>query len=134
MTNYLVQNQWGGNNAPWNSAGLWVLGSRANQSVVSIDISSKDNGKTFIGTITYTGEGPIGFKAVQRVGNNYNVQNQWGGDNAPWHDGGVWIIGDRDNQRVVSLKVVSTNGGKTLAGQNTYQNEGPIGFTGTAEF
>src|SRR5688572_24202382 len=102
MANYTVENQWGGNSAPWHPGGTWVLGARSGQNVVAIDISSPDNGQTFNGTMTYAGEGPIGFRA-QHVGigtNEYKVENQWGGSSAPWHDGGTWTIGGRDNQNV----------------------------------
>lgn len=80
--------------------------------------------------MTYAGEGPIGFKAQRTGQNQYNVENQWGGNDAPWHPGGKWEIGGRDNQNVIALSVTSSDGGKTLNGTNTYANEGPIGFRG----
>jgi hypothetical protein len=133
MTNYSVENQWGGNNAPWNLGGTFVLGSRENQNPISFNLSSDDGGKTFTGTMTYENEGPIGVKATQTVGNNYSVQNQWGGSSAPWNDAAPWIIGARDNQRVVKLECSTQNGdgGKTLSGTMTYSGEGPIGFKAT---
>ena len=90
MAIFQVQNQWGGNTAPWHPGGTFVLGCRDNQNVVAIDIKSSDDGKSFTGTMTYAGEGPIGVKATQVMGNNYTVENQWGGDSAPWHPGGSW--------------------------------------------
>jgi hypothetical protein len=70
--NYTVMNQWGGSAAPWNAGGTWVLGGRSNQSVVAIQITSKDDGKTLTGTMTYNGEGPIGFRATITGPNTYN--------------------------------------------------------------
>ncbi|MFB2768344.1 lectin ESA-2 [Pelatocladus sp. BLCC-F211] len=128
---YTVENQWGGSSAPWNVGGVWALGCRNNQNVVAIDIKSNDGGKTFTGTMTYSGEGPIGFKATLLGSNNYNVENQWGGSSAPWNPGGLWIIGYRENQNVVALNVNSNDGGKTLNGTMTYDGEGPIGFKGS---
>jgi hypothetical protein len=110
-----------------------VLGGRDNQQVVAIEIKSGDGGKSFTGTMTYAGEGPIGFKAQRTGQNQYNVENQWGGNDAPWHPGGKWVIGGRDNQNVVALSVTSSDGGKNLSGTNTYANEGPIGFRGQIE-
>lgn len=133
MANYTVENQWGGKFAPWHPGGTWVLGARDNQNVVEINIASNDNGQTFTGTMTYAGEGPIGFRAQRTSQNNYTVENQWGGEQAPWHPGGNWIIGARDNQNVVQLKVASSDGGKTLNGTTTYSGEGPIGFRGTLQ-
>ncbi len=52
MAIYLVQNQWGGNTAPWHPGGTWVLGCRANQNVVAMDVRSNDGGKTLTGTMT----------------------------------------------------------------------------------
>ena len=133
MSKYAVANQWGGSSAPWHPGGTWVLGARDNQKVVAIDIKSGDGGKSFTGTMTYAGEGPIGFKAQRTGQNQYNVENQWGGNDAPWHPGGKWVIGGRDNQNVIALSVTSSDGGKNLSGTNTYVNEGPIGFRGQIE-
>ena len=120
-----VQYQWGGSSAPWNNGGLWILG-RQSQDIEDINISSNDGGKTFSGTVQYSGEGPIGFKAVQATGNSYNVQNQWGGSSAPWNDAGFWIIGDRDTQRITAVDV--SGKGNSLQGTVQYVGEGPIGF------
>ncbi|MBD2472146.1 lectin ESA-2 [Nostoc sp. FACHB-145] len=128
---YTVENQWGGSSAQWNPGGIWVLGSRDNQNVVAIDITSNDDGKTLSGTNTYAGEGPIGFKGKLSASNNYTVENQWGGSSAAWNPGGVWIIGARVGQNVVALNVTSSDGGNTLTGTNTYAGEGPIGFRAT---
>ncbi|WP_062052678.1 hypothetical protein [Aquimarina longa] len=130
MAIFNVQNQWGGNSAPWHAGGTWVLGSRDNQNVVEIDIKSGDGGRTFTGTMTYAGEGPIGFKAKQISGNNYTVENQWGGDSAPWHPAGNWIIGGREGQNVIALKVNSVDDSANLEGTMIYAGEGPIGFRG----
>ncbi len=61
----------------------------------------------------------------------FSVQNQWGGNSAPWHPGGLWVIGGREGQPVIALDVTSTDGGKTLNGTMTYRGEGPIGFRAT---
>jgi hypothetical protein len=127
VPSYQVENQWGGPSAPWNPGGIWVLSGRCNQNVVSMDIKSKDNGKSFEGTMTYEGEGPIGFKGTQISYNNYEVYNQWGGSSAPWHRGGDMIIGCRENQRVVQLNFTSKNG-ENLTGEMIYNGEGSIGF------
>ncbi|NTV99985.1 MAG: hypothetical protein HGA19_01630, partial [Oscillochloris sp.] len=58
---------------------------------------------------------------------SYAVENQWGGEEAPWHPGGTWEIGSRDNQLVINLDLSSTDGGETLNGTITYVGEGPIG-------
>jgi hypothetical protein len=130
MAQYKVENQWGGSSAPWHDAGVWTLGSRADQGLVAVDITSGDGGKNFSGTITYAGEGPIGFKGEQTSPNTYDTQNQWGGSSAPWHPGGTWVIGQRSGQNVIALKVTSGDGGKSLNGTNTYAGEGPVGFKG----
>ena len=131
--NYIVENQWGGDDAPWNPGGVFVLGYRVGQNVVAIEVDSSDEGATLNGTMTYAGEGPIGFKAAQTEGEAYLVENQWGGDDAPWHPGGVFAIGARNGQGVVALDVSSSDNGQTLAGTMTYAGEGPIGFRGTLQ-
>jgi len=128
MAVYVVENQWGGNSAPWHPGGNWILGDRPNQNPVSINIVSNDKGETFEGEMTYLGEGPIGFRAVRTDGSYYRVENQWGETSAPWNPGGTWLIGTRYPQLVVSLNVNSNDGGVEFIGQNTYNGEGPIGF------
>jgi hypothetical protein len=130
MSTYDVENQWGGNSAPWHPGGTWQLGARSEQNVVAIDVKSNDNGQTLQGTMTYAGEGPIGFKANQIGPNKYNVENQWGGNTAPWRPGGTWVIGGRSDQHVIQLNVTSNNNGSTLDGSMTYNGEGAIGFKG----
>jgi hypothetical protein len=123
-----VENQWGGNDAAWNLAGTFVLGTRPAQKPEAFDISSADDGKTFTGTMTYDGEGPIGFKAELSSGNNYAVENQWGGEDAAWNEAGHMIIGSRDDQNAVQMKIESSDNGATFTGEMTYKGEGPIGF------
>jgi len=131
MTLYQVENQWSGSSAPWHDGGTWTIGTRSNQNVVAMNVKSVDGGKTFNGTITYAGEGAIGFRATRFDSNSYIVENQWGGTAAPWHSGGKWILGSRTNQNVVELNLKSDDGGKTLNGTMTYAGEGLIGFKGT---
>jgi hypothetical protein len=128
---YAVENQWGGSSAPWHPGGTWVIGCRANQNVIAVDITSNDGGNTLTGTMTYVGEGPIGFKSASADGGVYTVENQWGGSSAPWHPGGIWVMGCRANQNVIAVNITSSDGGNTLAGTMTYAGEGPIGFKGT---
>ncbi len=125
---YSVENQWGGKRAAWNPGGTFVLGTRKDQKPIAFDIMSNNDGKTFTGTMTYYGEGPIGFKATQVGGNVYKVENQWGGKNAAWNPAGQFVIGCRVNQRVVAMKVTSTDNGDHFTGEMTYAGEGPIGF------
>jgi hypothetical protein len=127
---YDVENQWGGESAPWHPGGVWVLGCR-DQSVIAVEVTSGDGGKTLNGAMTYAGEGPIGFRSNQILTNTYAVENQWGGSSAPWHPGGAWVLGCRTGQNVVALNVTSSDGGSTLNGTNTYAGEGPIGFRAT---
>lgn len=128
---YSAQNQWGGSVAPWHQGGVWVIGCR-NQGVAALDISSADHGKTFTGSMTYVGEGPIGVRATMVAGNNYKVENQWGGNTAPWHPGGVWLIGCRAGQQAVAVNIRSVDGGNNMNGGMTYSGEGPIGLRATA--
>jgi hypothetical protein len=128
-TSYTVENQWGGDNASWNMAGTMQLGTRAGQNPVEFDIKSED-GKVFTGTMTYDGEGPIGFKATLTKGNNYDVENQWGGDEAPWNETGTMVIGTRDGQYATALNITSADKGATFTGTMNYTGEGPIGFKG----
>ena len=128
---YKVENQWGGSNAVWNQGGSWKIGSRDNQKVINVDISSSDDGKTLFGTMQYENEGSIGFKATHQKDNEWSVQNQWGGESAPWHQAGNWVLGGRDSQPIIKLQASSNDNGMTLIGTMTYNSEGPIGFRAT---
>ena len=128
---YTIENQWGGSFAPWSPGGTWVLGCRADQRIIAIHVTSSDDGKTLNGTMTYKGEGPIGFKATLTQSNTYRVENQWGGSSIEWNPGGTWILGCRTDQNVVAVNIASSDDGNTLNGNITYKGEGSIGFQGT---
>ncbi|NTX14757.1 hypothetical protein HUA76_28595 [Myxococcus sp. CA056] len=130
MSNYKVQNQWGGSSAPWNPGGNWVIGGREKQNVVAMKVTSNDGGQTLTGSMTYNGEGPIAFRATLTSPNNYVVENQWGGPTAPWNPGGTFVLGSRQGQNVIALDLTSGNSGESLTGTMTYNGEGPIGFRG----
>lgn len=130
---YVVGNQWGGADAAWSDGGVWVIGGRQDQHVVALDITSTDEGQTLVGTVTYAGEGPIGFRATQTEQNTYLVEHQWGGADAPWNPGGIWVLGNREDQSIVALSVSSEDDGSTLNGTTTYAGEGAIGFRATLQ-
>lgn len=109
--------------------GAWVLGARSDkhQYVVAIDIASKDEGRTFGGTVTYVGEGPVRFRATQVVNNSYRAEVYF---SDVWHSDGDWIIGGR-KQRAVMVSAKSNDGGQTLSGSMAYRAEDSIGFAAT---
>jgi len=129
MATFTVENQWGGDDAPWHPGGTWTLGNRTDQTIINIKASQNSEGQLF-GTMQYSGEGPIGFKATNHGDSVYSVENQWGGDDAPWHPAGDWTIGCRPDQAVVGLDIKATEGQYELTGNMTYEGEGPIGFRG----
>jgi hypothetical protein len=130
MSLYNVQNQWGGNSAPWQAGGIFNIGNREGQSPIALQITSSDGGNTFSGTMTYVNEGPIGFRATLVTMNTYQVENQWGGNNAPWYDAGLFLLGARSGQNAVAFDIESSDGGQTFSGTMTYAGEGPIGLQG----
>lgn len=60
---WTVFNSWGSSQD--NYGGLWVLGGRSNQVISKLNITSTDGGKSYTGSMTYSSEGPIGFRASQ---------------------------------------------------------------------
>ncbi|MFC3580659.1 lectin OAA family protein [Sphingomonas hylomeconis] len=131
MTVYNTQNQWGGSSAPWNDGGVLSIGNRADQQPIALSIRSDDGGQTFTVTMTYQGEGPIGFRGTLTTTHTYQVENQWGGDAAPWNDAGLFLLGARADQKPIAFELASNDGGQTLRGTMTYDGEGPIGVQGT---
>ena len=130
MTLYNVQNQWGGNQAPWHDGGIFNIGNRGKQLPIALKATSADKGKSFTGTMTYVGEGPIGLRASLVTMNTYHVENQWGGSGAPWHDAGLFLLGARNGQNAVAFDITSADKGQSFTGTMTYAGEGPIGFKG----
>lgn len=65
----------------------------------------------------------------QLLANAYRVQYQWQDESAPWHDGGVFTINGRSPKPVTALNLNSTDGGKTLTGEVTFQGESPVNVT-----
>lgn len=128
LPSYEIQFLWGGCEARWNEGGIWVLSGRTNQRVVAMNIVSYDCGYSFEGTMTYENEGPIGFRAVYLIGNNYEVYNQWGGRTEPWHRSGDLIIGARDFHRVNRLQFKSNDSGENLFGKVAYCGGAAVGF------
>ena len=51
MAIYAIQNQWGGNDAPWHDRGIFVMGYLLAEKLIKIDVSSTDNGQTLNGII-----------------------------------------------------------------------------------
>ena len=142
--------RWG--NVAWQDAGNWLIGSRGTQRVVSLRASADANGN-LNGQMTYSGEGGIALKATLIPGNAYWVKSTWGGSGgntgsspipgmgAPMQMGsggviqlgnaGVMVLGNKANQAPVAFDLNSNDGGKTLTGTMTYENEKPISFNGT---
>lgn len=108
----------------------WVLGNRGDlqQYLVAVDIASEDGGVTLSGTISYSGEQPVEMRASSIIGNAYQVENKFGGENSPWVDVGVWLIGGR-NQRCVELQAFSSDSGESLVGVARYDSESAIAFS-----
>ncbi|MEL6537072.1 MAG: hypothetical protein AAFQ98_16745 [Bacteroidota bacterium] len=65
---YHVENQWGGSSAPWHDGGHFIIGGRQGQQAVALKFTASDQGKSLSGTMTYAGEGPIGFRAQETSG------------------------------------------------------------------
>ncbi|MFN0203711.1 MAG: lectin OAA [Bacteroidia bacterium] len=132
MALYQVQNQWGGEDAPWHEGGRWALGSRdGEQYVVGLHLTSFDNGYSLEGTVLYSGEEyPIAVVATSVENDHgemlYDIQTQT--ENEDWQQAGSWTIGARPGQSVMHLDISSDDDGKSLGGTMTYMNEGPIGF------
>jgi len=124
-----VTHTWG-EDSKEHDGGSWILGGRANQQVVALELSRKrPRTELLVGTITYAGEGPIAVSAEPTKGKNcYRVWVSWGDSNQYYFDG-FWRIGGRDEHVLYSINVKAE--GSTLKGQVTYAAEGPIGFSAT---
>lgn len=60
---YAVENQWGGDKAKWHAGGTWILGDRKEARVTTLDFYSDDKGLSYTGTLGYSGEGGLQFRA-----------------------------------------------------------------------
>lgn len=115
----------GGGTITLGTGGIMVLGAKANTAPIDIDLSSSDGGKTLQGTMTYEGMSTtsVNLQLYNLALNTYIVQGSQE----------RLVIGARDNQNIVKLKVSSTDGGLTLNGEMQYAGDGVIGFAGTPQ-
>lgn len=133
---YAAKNVWGNasgrfvGSSELHPGGEWVLGCSADgRRVVALSVTSDDEGATLKGTMTYVGEGPIGFRGKRTMVNTYVVENQRGGSSAPWIPGGTFVLGCRGDQGVVSIQITSNDDGASLEGQMIYAREGVMGLS-----
>lgn len=114
----------------WEPAGRWVIGGRRRQNVISLELTSSDNGKTLDGTMAYDGENEIRVHSTRTNGVAYDVDNQMGG---PFQGDGAWVLGTRGDKKqyLVGVDIATRNNGRTLDGTITYDREGPLRFRAT---
>ncbi len=62
--NYTVEHNTGAPSSPWAKGGNWILGSRPDKRVISLDLSSKDKGLTLSGGVSYDGEASVTIMAT----------------------------------------------------------------------
>lgn len=75
---------------------------------------------------------PLWTVRVSRGMNHwYRVQVQWGDEEAPWHDEGLFGLGHRAAHPVVDLRLASSDGGRTLEGTVTYLDEAQVSLRAT---
>jgi hypothetical protein len=54
----------------------------------------------------------------------YQVENQWGGPKAPWHEGGVWMMGRRPQQYLTYVNMkASADSPMIMHGELAYGGE-----------
>lgn len=126
-SSYDIRSQCAREKDRWYDSGVFVLGTKHVRHPEMLEIFSRDQGKTYTGIIKYAFEESMNFRAIQVSGNNYNIENQEGGFDAPWRPGGKMVIGSRVNQYVTSLSIVSEDFGESFEGSMAYNGEGPIG-------
>lgn len=125
---YRVEQRPAGPQSPWRDAGLFLLGARFGQNPVTLDLLSRDAGYSFSGIMVYAGEGPIGIRGDHAQALVYTALNQWGDADGPWHPGGQWVLGSRDDAPVTALSIESIDRGATLIGTVTYGESVPVAF------
>lgn len=119
---YVAEIQWGGPQAPWRPAGLFVFGGAP---LNWLKVNSGDGGRSLGGILCSIGSGGVGFRGALVDGTSpaavdacYTTQIQWGGDSAPWHDNGVLVLG-RGNALPLAMDLHTTDNGQTLVGSIT---------------
>ncbi len=106
-------------NGRWENEGVCILGDRSNKCIRDINIISNNHGESFFGTVVYCGEESKQFKARLDKDNMYRVQIKEEPVLSSWTSAGIWIIGNRNNERCTKLKISSDNG-KILTGVIKY--------------
>lgn len=127
MATFEVQIQSGGNEAPWRPGGMWILNTRFDRLIEKVNATGGDG--VLYGTMQYSGEAPIGFKAAYLGNSTYGVESQSGGDDVPWQPVGEWVIDYGTDQFIVEFDLNATEGEQNIMGTIS-NSEGPMGFRG----
>ena len=127
MATYAMQYQWGGNNEPWHPGGNWVIDG---DPILSLNVTSSDNGQNLTGVLQQTGEGGVDAQASLCAGDNYTAQVQWGGSHAQWNPAGTWSFA---GNQILNVNVTSTNNGSAIGGSAQFTGIGPYAVQGTLQ-
>jgi len=124
MPQYTVQLQWSGT---WHPGGVWTIAGET-PTLVSLNVTSPDNGQTFSGVTQFAGQGGIEVRGTNNGNGTYAVQLQWGGSGAPWNAAGNWSFGGNS---ILSITVNSANNGQTITGTMQMPGQGGVDVQGT---
>lgn len=117
------------NNRLWENGGVCILGNKRNKLITRIDIVSKNLGESFYGTVEYCGEEPKAFKARLDKDNMYRAEIKEEVSPSSWTSDGIWVIGNRSNEKCTKLNILSDNG-KILSGVIKYDDKEEVKIRG----
>ena len=125
MAAYKIENR-DINNGLWKSEGIFILGSKL---ITKLDIVSNNLSESFYGTVQYFGDVPKEFKARLDKDNMYRVETREEGISSSWLSDGIWVIGNRSNEKCTRLNISSDNE-KILSGVIKYGTKDEVQIRG----
>lgn len=117
------------NNRLWENGGVCILGNKRNKLINRIDIVSNNFGESFYGTVQYLGDEPKEFRARLDKDNMYRAEIREEGSSSSWISDGIWVIGNRSNERCTKLNISSDNE-KILSGVIKYGTKDEVEMKG----
>ncbi|MCB8945673.1 MAG: hypothetical protein H6658_18135 [Ardenticatenaceae bacterium] len=121
---------WGDVAGKWLDFGVLRNRSLRGQAITALKISSGDEGKRLVGKVAYHGEGYVDFEAVWAEPNRYEVIHRLNEQDLERYPNGRWLLGGRDDKKIIAMDVTSADNGRSFTGTITYAGEPPINIKG----
>ncbi len=121
---------WGNEAGKWLDFGAFKISGLLQQALIALKISSVNEGRRLVGKVAYSGEGYVDVEAEWIEQNSYKVIHRLNGAFSERHPNGTWILGGRDDKKIIHIDITSADNGRTVRGTISYTGEPSINLKG----